>query len=183
MFREGSNVAIHIIDNIVFEAAGLVYKELKFVAEKLLKDTLWKSFSSKSTGNQVMAAQEGIHEMIRLTKVRPLSQVLGNNFTSAFPEIATLLGSDSGINWTACCMCMNYDPAFSPSWSLEGGVYVTNIFFVEPEDVFLLLGVNVSGALVRSDLVEKDDSVTLERRQIAMQKFFNFLFHYIWRSL
>ena len=43
MFREGSNVAIHVLDNIVVEAAGLAFKELKFVAERLRRDALWKT--------------------------------------------------------------------------------------------------------------------------------------------
>ena len=38
MFREGSNVAIRILDNIAVEAAGLAYKELHFIAERLRKD-------------------------------------------------------------------------------------------------------------------------------------------------
>jgi hypothetical protein len=183
MFRENSNVAIHILDNIALEAASLAYKELKFVSEKLLKYALWKSFSSKAAFKHARTAEEGIHEMLKLTYVRPLLQSLGNNLTGGLPGIATHLGPDSGIDWTACCASMKQDPSFLPNWSLGSVGFVTNLFFVEPEDIFLLLKVDPNGGLLGVDLVEKDESMALERRQITIQRFLNFLLHFIWFSL
>jgi hypothetical protein len=183
MFREGSNVAIHILDNIVLEAAGLAFKELKFVAEKLRRDALWKSFSSNTEGMTSILTQKRIYEMLSLTTVRPLLQVLGNNITSAMPEITTLLGPELFVDWTSCCQCMAHDTSFSPYWSIEGDGATNHLFFMEQEDVFLLVGVNESSTLVGAALVEKDDSLTQERRQIALQKFLNFLLHFIWQSL
>lgn len=184
MFRENSNIAIHILDNIALEAAGLAYKELKFVSEKLLKDALWKSFSSKNTLKNARTTDGGLRELLTLANVRPLNQILGNSPAGAVPEIATLFGSDSGIDWLVCCAAMKQDPSFSPSWQLEEEDNVANIFFIEPEDIFLLLKVDpTNNSLLEVDLVERDDSVSLERRQITIQRFLNFALHFVWFSL
>jgi hypothetical protein len=183
MFREGSDVAIHILDNIAVEAASLAYKELRFVSEKLRKDALWKSFSSKDS-KKLTSPEQGIKEMLDLTTVRPLSQLLGNHFIGTSPELATLLGPDSGIDWAMCTLAMKKDAAFSPNWSLEGeDEFITSLFYSQAEDLFWLIRLDLKGKLLRADLVEKNELVESERRQMALQKFSNFLLHYIWHNL
>ena len=227
MFREKSNVAIRILDNIAVEAAGLAYKELRFCSEKLRKEKLWMSFSSSSVVlKQPTPLLESMDEMLRLSHVRPLSvsQSSGNNLTDGLPELTMLLGDESGINWPVCCNCMKRDKrVFSPHWSFEGPPLppplhddiqqkqqhdpktVTHLFYMRDEDLFLLLKISSSpssvlpstntaasttnitstatGNLLAASIVEKNEVANLERRRMALQKFANFLLHYIWQNL
>ena len=213
MFREGSNVAIRILDNIAVEAAGLAYKELRFVSEELRKETLWLGFSSPSlAAKQPIPSREAMEEMLSLSCVRPLSQLDGNGLTDSLPELQMLLGDESEINWSACCKCMKKDQQlFSPHWSLVESLpphqhhqgAATHLFYMQDEDLFLLLTVSslskttdttptrssstsatARGKLIGASLVEKDDFVKLdERRHMALQKFANFLLHYVWQNL
>ena len=184
MFREGNNVAIHVLDNIVGESAGLVFKELKFVAERLRRDALWKSLSSSSDGVEIGSTQGRINEMLSLTTVKPLLQALGNNLMTSMPEITTLLSRELCVDWHACCLCMAEDVSFSPHWSIEGDWATTHLYFVQQEDSFLWLQVDRNNnTLVRAAMVEKEGSASPERRQIAVQKFLNFLLHFIWQCL
>jgi hypothetical protein len=184
MFREGCNVAIHVLDNIVYEAAGLAYKELQFVSEKLRRDVLWESVSSKNTVRQPKVAEEDIHEMLRLCHVQPLLDSLGSNRKDSQSEVLTnLLGPESGIDWTACCLRMQREPVFTPNWSLKSEGFATNLYFDQQEDIFVSVGVDQSGRLLRVGLVEKDKSVTVAHRQMTIQRFANFLLHFIWHNL
>jgi hypothetical protein len=185
MFREGSNVAIRILDNVACEAAGLAYKELLIVAERLRKDALWKSFSSIFASQQRTRTppRDGIDEMLQLATVRPLIQILGNGLSGSYPELVTLLARESDINWTMLCKSMKQDPLFSPCWSMESDDSVTHLFYMQAEDVFWLLRENSNGTLLHVDLVEKDDSGSIERRQMAILKLANYLFHFLWKSL
>eukprot|EP00980_Cylindrotheca_fusiformis_P022309 scaffold9191_cov114-Cylindrotheca_fusiformis.AAC.4 len=184
MFREGSNVAIRILDNIMLEASKIAFVELRLAARMLLKDSLWQRFSSNATLVEAPEkSRDSIREMLALTNVRPLQHLLGRNSKGKGLDISTLLESETGIDWASCCHVMERDPSFAPNWSLSGDEIATKLFFMEPEDVFLLIGIDGKGTLVRAGLVEKDKSITLERRQIAIQKFSNFLLHFIWQNL
>ena len=183
MFREGSNIAIHVLDNIVVESAGLAFKELKFAAERLRRDALWKSLSSISPGKDNGLTQGRINEMLSLTTVRPLLQALGS-MASSIPEITTLLSRELCVDWTSCCLCMAQDASFSPHWSIEGDWATTHLFFVQQQDMFLWMRVDKNNTLVRAALVERDaSSASQEHRQIAVQKFLNFLLHFIWQCI
>ena len=185
MFREGSNIAIHILDNIAVEAAGLALKELRVVAERLRKDYLWKLFSSPSFGSQQLnnSYELGVPEMLSLATVRPIQHLLGTCLVGSITEVARLLSPDSGIHWTVCCLAMMNDPIFTPHCSIDSEGYVSHLFYIREEDLFYLIVVDVRGRLLRSDLVERDDLVSTERRNLAIQKFTNFLLHFIWHSL
>lgn len=181
MFREGCNVAMRILDNIVLEASSIAFTELRLGAKMLLKDSLWQLFSSKL--NPSTDAQGNVREMLKLTNVRPLHHMLGINLNGNGIDISTLLETETGIDWISCCEDMQHDPSFAPNLCVDHDGIVTNLFFLEPEDVFLLIGIDAKGTLVKAGLVEKDESVTLERRQMTIQKFSNFLLHFIWQSL
>ena len=182
MFREGSNIAIHILDHIVLEAAGLVYKELASVAEKLHKETIWKSLSTRTT--RLRKSQEYIEEMLHLCSVRSILQTLGNNTRDGAPQIlSTLLGPDSGIDWKACCRSMKKERSFGPSWSINGAKHDTHIFFMELCNTFLCLELGTDGNLQRADIIEKDENTNNSTRQLTVQVFSNFLLHYLWQWL
>lgn len=183
MFRENSNVAIRILDNIALEASSLAFNKLRICAKKLLKDSLWRVLSSKTTESQRTHIQDNILEMLTLTHLRPLQHFLigGNNGTRS--GSFTLLESETRIDWARCCLAMEQEPCFQPKLLLEGGLITTHLFFLEPEDVFLLIGVDDKGALLKAGVVEKDEFVPLERRQMAIQKLSNFLLHFLWHNL
>lgn len=182
MFREGSNVAVHILDNIVCEAAGLVYKELSSVAEKLHKEAIWKSMSTR--GSRPRKTLEHIEEMLELCSVRPVLQSLGSNLRDGAADIiTTLLGNELGIDWKSCCLCMKKERSFGASWSISGDVLDTHLLHVEPCDTFLLLELDSSGVLQRADVIEKEENASNSYRQMTTQIFANFLLHYIWQTL
>lgn len=176
-------MAMRILDNIVLEGSSIAFTELRLGAKMLLKDSLWQLFSSKPSLKPTANTQENIREMLTLTNVRPLQHLLGKTLKGNGLDISTLLESETGIDWISCCRAMKLDPSFAPNWSLNGDGITTHLFFLEPEDVFLLIGVDANGALLKAGLVEKDESMTLERRQFTIQKFSNFLLHFIWQSL
>jgi hypothetical protein len=197
MFRDGSNVAIRILDNIAVEAAYLAYKELRFASEKLRKDTLWNSFSSSVfAARQLHPPEEGLREMLTLASVQLILQQVPSARTntnvsnvargSGLSELDILFGPESGIDWFLCCNCMKRDILFSPHWSLdesqdESEMY---LFYLREEDLFLLIRLEVqSGTLLGASLVEKDELVTTERRQMAIQRISNYLLHYMWHIL
>ena len=182
MFREGSNIAIHILDHIVLEAAGLVYKELASVAEKLHKETIWKSLSTRSS--RLRKSQEYLQEMLQLCSVRSIMQTLGTNVRDGAPHIlSTLLGPDSGIDWKACCLCMKKERSFGPTWSLAGVPHDTHIFFMEVSNTFLFLELGSDGSLQRADIIEKDENTHNSARQLTIQIFSNFILHFLWQCL
>lgn len=182
MFREGSNIAIHILDHIVLEAAGLVYKELSSIAEKLHKETIWKSLSTRSS--RLRKSREYIQEMLQLCSVRPIMQTLGNYVRDGAPHIlSTLLGPDSGVDWKACCLCMKKERSFGPSWSITGATHETYIYFVDLCDTFLCLELRPDGILQRADIVEQDENTPNSARHLTIQIFSNFLLHFLWQRL
>ena len=182
MFREGSNVAVHILDNIVCEAADLVYKELSSVAEKLHKDAVWKSMSTRVS--RPRKTLEHIEEMLELCAVRPVLQSLGNNLRDgASGIVATLLGTESGIDWKLICRCMKKERSFGASWSISGKVSDTHLFYIEPCDTFLLLDLDSNGTLQKADIIERDENAPTSNRQMTTQLFANFVLHVVWQTL
>ena len=181
MFREGSNVAIHIIDNIVLECAGLVYGELSHIAEKLYRNAMWKNLSSRSF--RPRKTFEYANEMMELCSVQPILQATGGNFRDGNETIMeSLLGSQSAIDWKMCCQCMRKENSFGPSRSFTGS-HETHLFFVETSGVFLLLELTPSGKLRRAELVEREFDSSGKSRQMTIQILMNFLLHFLWQSL
>jgi hypothetical protein len=181
MFREGSNVAINIIDNIVLECAGLVYHELSYIAEKLHKNALWTSLAARSS--RPRKALENIKEMMELCSVHPLLHSIGGHLRDGTDEIMeSLLGPQSVIDWMACCKCMKKEASFCPSWSLSGS-RDTHVFYIDSCGVFLFLEIAPEGQLLRADLIEKEAVGAATGRQKAIQIVTNFLLHFLWQSL
>jgi hypothetical protein len=164
MFRERSNIAIHILDNIAIEASGLALKELHFVSECMLKDSLWKSFSSrlsypnlvKSVPNR-MPQHQSLDELLRLVPAHPFLQLPINGSAKKDkipPEVAFLFGKESGINWLSCCSSMKQNK---------------------------LLVVKRDSSLLRADVIEKKRSP--EKYQLIFDSVISFIFHYVWHNL
>ena len=191
MFRERSNIAIHILDNIAIEASGLALKELHFASECLLKDSLWNSFSSrlsdpnpvKSVPNRIPQYQS-LDDLLRLVPARPFLQLPINGSAKKDkipPEVAFLFGKESGINWLSCCSSMKQNKFFSPNSSTEEKGFINNLFYIERYDVFLMLVVKRDSSLLRADVIEKKCSP--EKYQSIFDSVISFIFHYVWRNL
>ncbi|CAJ1954420.1 unnamed protein product [Cylindrotheca closterium] len=213
MFREGSNVAIRILDNIVLESSGMAFKALRTAARDLLKDSLWRLLSSPTQLQEPapISMQAEIQELLALTHARRLREVqdrlLGHRKNSNSSKFKSSLMNPSvllDVNWDSLCDAMHHDPAFAPHWVLDDDSLMSShwsqsgllspiqsslkitshLFYLSSADLFLLFGINhLKRTIEMVSLVEKDDSVAPERRQIAIQQLYNFLLHFMWQSL
>lgn len=187
MFREGSNVAVHILDNIAIEAGGLALKELHYAAESLLKDSLWKSFSSRRANTESSSSLsliDDLQEMLRLTHVYPLLQLRSNggNAGTLPEEVQFLFGTDSGIEWKTCCTVLKRIQSLSPSRSIDNVGMTHNLFYIQKYDVFLMLVVDQhTSLLLRAEVIEKDK--TVGKHLLVFDMVVNLILHYVWHSL
>lgn len=192
MFREGSNVAIHVLDNIAIEGSRLALKELHFVAECLLKDTLWKSFSSsnrlptstlQSKSNR-SSQHQNLAELLRLVPVHPFLQLplSGNSKIDGIPaEVKFLFGNESGIDWLSCCASMKQNKFFSPHSSTESKGFINNLFYIRRFDVFLMIVVKRDASLLRIDVIEK--TRTPDKYHLIFDSVVSFVLQYVWYNL
>lgn len=183
MFREASNVAIHIIDNIVFEFAGLLHDELSYIAEKLHKDAVWQSFTTRSSRPRKTLAH--VHELLELCSIYSALPLMGNGRDGSASVMGSLLGPNSVLDWRSCCLSMKKERSFGPCWSFSGSHQDTHLFYLESCGNFLLLELSRDGELCRADIVEKEEesSSSKSRQAMSIQVFANFLLHFLWQSL
>lgn len=183
MFREGSNVAIHIIDNIVLEGTGLVYDELAYIAEKLHKNAMWKNLSTKSF--RPRHALEYVEELMGLCSVQPVLQVLKGNSKDGADEIMeNLLGPQSPIDWRICFQCMKKEHSFGPYRSVTGsGRHDAHLLFVEATGLFLFIELTPAGKVQTASFIEKETNGSAKSRNMTTQILINFLLHLLWQSL
>jgi hypothetical protein len=188
MFREDSNVAIHILDNIAIDAGGLALKELRYAAECLFIESLWKSFSSRKTKISPSACQslrDDLQELLRLACTHTLYQLHSNGVypTTTPLEIQFLLGQDSGIAWNMCCTAMKQNESFSPSWSIEDESTTSNLFYIRKHDLFLMLIVDHHPSILRSaELIEKNKADDF-KHCLVFDILVNFTLHFVWNTL
>lgn len=192
MFRDGSSVAIHVLDNIAIEGSRLALKELHFAAECLLKDTLWKSFSSSSRfltttlkpTSSKMSQQQSLKELLRLVPAHPFLQLpmsASSKIDRIPAEVSFLFGTESGIDWLSCCHSMKQNKFFSPHASTENKGSVNNLFYVRKYDIFLMIVVKRDGSLLSIDVIEKKR--TPDKYNLIFESVVNFVLHYVWRNL
>jgi len=191
MFREGSNVAIHILDNIAIEGSRLALKELHFVAECLLKDSLWTSFSSDKTPTSTLQSasngtsqQENLYELLRLVPAHPFLQLPlnGSSKIERIPaEASFLFGKDSGIDWIACCTSMKQNNFFLPHTSIEGKGFTNNLFYVKRYDILLMIVVRRDASLQGIDIIEKKR--TPDKYHLIFDSVVSFVLQYVWHNL
>jgi hypothetical protein len=201
IFREGSNVAVHILDSIAIDAAGLALRELHYVAECLLKDALWKTLASAASPSKkaltlqsslpahhnTSSTREKLYELLRVTRVQPvlhLPKPHGSiQSANSIPgEVLFLFSSESGINWKSCCSSMKRIPSFSPNWSFVDDTIVTNLFYLKRYDVFLKLTTSQdTSALLSADVIEKEQNPN--NYQSIFETMVGFLLEYVWHNL
>jgi hypothetical protein len=186
MFREGSNTAISIVDNIAVEAAGLAFEELHSAASSLHRDTVWKTVShfNPAAKNLTESMQEDIDELLKLTSVSPIWHFIKNKTDSE--RLALVLDDELGINWVQCFDAMAKDPLFSPAWVLsnDNDQRTRRLFYVGTEDVLVLGILSPSGSTPEIYLVEREEnSLVGPRSTFVIQKLTNFLLHCLWSGL
>lgn len=191
MFREGSNIAIHILDNIAIEGSRLALKELHFVAECLLKDSLWKSFSSsRSSTTKLQSTSDKIHqqhklyELLRLVPAHPFLQlpINGSSKIDRIPaDVSFLFGKESGIDWLSFCSSMQQNDFFSPHSSTEDIGCINNLFYIQRYDIFLMIVVKRDASLLRIDVIEKKRIP--DKYDLIFESVVSFILHYVWHNL
>lgn len=185
MFREGSNVAIHILDNIVLEAADMVYHELRYIATRLQREALWVSLFT-ATEKKSRETESHLHKVMEICIVRSILDSLGSGAQEGAPEIlSTLLSNESGIDWRRCCEAMEKHKKgpFGPCHHVEGNECTTYIVFCTGVSIFFVFDLDNGGLLKASKMVEKDMTITVQQRQTTIQAFADFLLHFIWQGV
>lgn len=199
MFREDSNVAIHILDNIAYECGRLLYKELRHAGQCLLRDSLWKSLVSKTilpkkslslqaSPKAEPSVKARYHDLAPLIKIHPLLQLAASKLTGkaahAMPlELDFLFSIESGIDWKSVCVNMRRCLTFSSCSSfLEDEEYVRHLLYMQDHDVFLSLLIGSKDPRLFSiDVMEKDYNPT--KHSIIFDTVVNCLLHYVWQNL
>jgi len=182
MFREGSTLAVSILDSITIEAAGLAYKELRFAAESLEKERLWYLCSSSAPRKAPTFSE--ITELMSLCTVKPISEIVDSSGDKQ--RLSMIYRNPSLLNLKRCCACMKRDPVFQPTWDLVGddGCSMQHLFYFCSDDVFLLLKGNRNDSGLEIDLIERDhDQFSLQRTTAAVQKLSNYLLHFVWSEM
>jgi hypothetical protein len=178
MFREGSDVAISIADNIAVEAAGLAFEEFRAASASLYRDALWSrvSLSSPVRKSVDVPIGEEIDELLQLTMVTPIEQYVRNK--TDFQQLALALDGELGT----FCDVLAKEPSFSPAWELmnDNAQRARRLFYMSSEDIFLLAKLSASGT-VQFSLVEREHGALVGPGSGAVtQKLTNFLLHYFW---
>jgi hypothetical protein len=179
MFREGSDVAISILDNIAVEFAGLAFAELHSAATSLHRHALWRLLSHIAPARSpTVPPREQIKELLSLCSVAPVSHYYDHSRFAAVHKDAAL------INFERCCACMTKDPAFSPSWVLHDEEDSQIMFYLASEDLFLLLKAGNDGIGLQINIVECNESPSVDEKTTrAIHKVANFLLHFLWTEL
>lgn len=180
IFREGSSLAVSILESISIEAAGLAYKELEFAARSLEKERLWYLCSSAAPRQAPSFAE--VSQMMALCSVTPIADLIESIGDA---QILSMIYSDcSLVDFNRFCASMKREPVFQPSWDLIGDdeCSVQYLFYFCSDDIFLLLRENRTDAGLRIDLIERDND-QIQRAASAIQKLTNFVLHFLWSEM
>jgi hypothetical protein len=193
MFREGSNVAIHILDNIAYEAGGLALRELHQAARTLLRDKLWESLSHN---HLPLPDSKGFGQMLPLVDVDTIlpQAPLGFSRTTKTAnltvsgelqgEIADLFNGNAPIEWQPVILAMREEKIFSPNFvaeSLEEIGHELTVFYMPLVDLFLVVGVDAQSSLLQVKIAARRRN--LEKMRLATETFVNFVLRFVWNTL
>ena len=179
MFRNGSNYAMSILDNIACDAAGLAYEELRIAARNLRCNELWAKVSTRAKRKVDRATKDDVDELLALVTLVPLLERLGPLDKQ---QVSMVL--DSELDWLNCCAAMEKEPAFSPSHSFDSDRGKLFLFFLKDEDLFLSVHVGPEGEFQGLDLVLKDENELKGGKDTwVAQKLTNYLLNFLWLSI
>jgi len=179
VFREGSNIAVSLLDSIAIEAAGMIYAELKAAALSLHLDRLWGRASRAEKGLAAPSASE-IQELLNLSTIKPATEVVISQLDG--DRLSMLFSDELNIDWETCSDLMGMETAFSPSWKLQEEDERSRLFYVQSEDSFLLITTDATGQGFKAAVVNRRERDSDQVVSIV-QKVCNYLLHYIWSSL
>ena len=173
MFRDGSNVAISIVDNIAVECAQLAFEELHQAARLLDRDRLWDLVSSSKSTNPPSSQQ--LDDLLRLCTVKPASEYLASDSQ----QFDLVCNSDTAKR-SRFFSSLASEQAFSPSWRLGQD---KRIAYCRSEDVFLLVDVKPSDRGMRIDIVLRDNALPRNKAVFALQKLLNCVLFSLWQEM
>ena len=120
-----------------------------------------------------------IEELLFLVSTKPLLQEVDRVDAE---KVSMIMRSE--IDWQKCCVAMENDPSFSPSHVFQSGGYDFYLLYLRDEDLFLLISVGDKGELMGVNLVMQDETkVTEEMGSKVIQKWMNYLLHYLWFAI
>ena len=180
MFREGSTLAVSILENIAIEAAGLAYKDLVLAARNLEKERLWYLCSSSAPRQAPSIAE--VSQMMALCAVTPIADLIENSADAQ--RLSMIYRHCTLVHFKCFCASMKQEPVFQPSWDLIGddGHSVQYLFYSCSDDIFFLLRENQMDSGLRIDLIERDND-QIQRATSAVQKLTNFVLHFLWSDM
>lgn len=181
MFREGSNVAITVLGNILVEAAGLAYKELHFAATALHREHLWLTLSQTSRSGSVSGPD--VRNLLKMCFTKPILACIDGSPESQ--KTASWFKQSAPEDILRCCECMKSEPVFEPARTIsnEDGNQI-QLFYLKREDVFLLVIANDKDRLPQINIVLASDTAESSlRAQAAATTFLNFALHFTWTEM
>lgn len=196
MFREGSNVAIHILDNIAYEAGSLVRRELHQAATSLLIDDLWNSLShNEPRGPDASKKFFQLTSLVDVESIFPHTPIgpfrtnrglsIGGGFS--YEEIADLFNGNADVDWPQIFLEMKQESIFSPHFVADdldqenSECKSWEVFFMPVVDVFLILGIRGQPSHLTVRIASRD--LQLEQRRLAGETFINFVLRFVWYTL
>ena len=175
VFRDGSNTALTLLDNVTVEGAGLVYSAVRSSAMNLRQNELWSMFSDRESRRP---SQSQLTELLRLCKSRPLQQYLGESDT----EIDEVL--KQGDILMDCFGAMVEDDAFLPSWTFQDNPITPHfLFHLADIDAFIFACYSKPNEAPSLYLVHKDRPSTMCALEEGVDKFLNYLLHFLWSDV
>ena len=178
MFREDSNAAISIVDNIAVECAGLAYGELHFAATNMYRDRIWNRVSSASTLDPPSPGE--VRDLLGLCKVKPVS-----DYVQLVPDLQRfkMIFSDDGMDdFSYLCDLLTREQTLSPSWTVGDSEMLV---YSSAEDIYLLLHADDSSHKTRIDVVEREEGSpkSVNNPVFALQKAANVLLFSLWSDM
>ena len=188
MFREGSNVASYVVDNIAYEAGGLALQELHKAAKSILRDDLWEHFSQNQ--EKALDTTRQFSQLISLVEVETIlpQASIGNSRSSKMGlglglhgEVSDLFNGNVEINWEHVLHAMKDETIFSPHFAVKDQDKVWKIFYMPRIEVFLILGIGAQSSRVHVNIASRN--LNSEQTRIATEIFVNFVVRFIWYTL
>ena len=188
MFREGSNVASYVVDNIAYEAGGLALRELHEAAKLILRDDLWEYFSQNK--NKAPDTTNRFSQLISLIEVETILSHASIGYPRSnktglggglHGEVYDLFNGNVDMNWQQVLQAMKDETIFSPHFAVEDPDKIWEVFYMPRTDVFLIIGIGAQSSRVHVKIASRN--LNSEQMRIATEIFVNFVVRFVWYML
>jgi hypothetical protein len=177
--RDDFSFLVTTFDLIAFEIAGAVYRELLFAAKAMRQGKLWVTFRSRG-GQPALDTCSDFPDLLKLCHSKSALDLLFNEDKQSFISLAEGCIPNRDIQRS-----LADDGSFSPHcyFRWPSGA-TTDMFYVETEDLFLLLNINANQSSFSVLVLDRDPVPTTSTRALAaLQKLTNFMLHHLWTAL